>query len=322
MGGCWRAAIATAVAAVSLIAVPAAAAGTEVGNDCLANGSSSDFTLLQLEKAAGDPLPLAAPTSGVVTRWKVSSGLGSILAENLRVFRPTGNSGEFKAIADSRTEPILPGANAFATRIPVQAGDRFGAFAASPSGALYCGTADPADVMGAVHFDAAVSSTQTFTPNPSFRVALSAIVEPDRDRDGYGDETQDGCPKGRHYHGDCPRVRLHAFAKAKLRSILLLVTASSRASVHVYGQVGWGLKPADQGGKLSRRIVGLSGGARGIGTGATTRFKIPLPRAVLRRLDTLTPSEFLTAKITASSTDLAGRRKNTRLSVKLSGRNL
>jgi len=326
MGRCGVALIVIALAVASLIAAPGAIAGTEVGNDCLANGYASGFTLLQLEKAGGSALPLSAPSAGVVTKWKVNSGLTSILAENLRVFRATGKPSEFRTIADSGTEAVLPGANVFHARIPVRTGDRFGVFAASPSGALYCTTANPADVMGALAFDGAVGSTQAFTSNPSFQVAVSALVERDADGDGYGDETQDGCPRGRAYHGECPRVRLNAVAKVKRHAIVLLVTASSEAYVDVYGQVGWGFKPAakpaGRRARPTRLIVALSGGKKHIGTGATTRFKIPLPKAVLRRLGGLAPDESLTAKITAAATDLAGRRKNLGLRVKLKGRNL
>lgn len=314
---------ATVLAAASLIAAPSAPASTEVGNDCQASGYAQDFTLLQLEGAAGNLLPLAAPSAGVVTGWKVSSGLGSILAEKLRVFRATGEQGEFQAVADSRREAVLPGENVFHTRISVRAGDRFGAYAASPSGALYCASANPADVMGAVHFDAGVGSTHAFTPNPSFRVALSAVVEPDTDRDGYGDETQDRCPGGRPFHRECPRVRVRAVAKERRGSILLFVTLSSEASVHVYGQVGWRSRPAARGvadRNSTRLIVALNGGTRHIETGATTRFKVPLPKPVLRRLRRLAPRESLTARITVAATDFAGRVENRRLRVKLSGR--
>lgn len=323
MGRRHLAAVALTLALGSLVVVPGAVAATEVGNECAASGYAADFTLLQLERAPGSLLPLAAP-AGVVTEWKVDSGLASILAENLRVFRPTGKPDEFEAVADSPNEPILPGANAFKARIPVRAGDRFGAYAPSPSGALYCNSASAADVMGAVHFDSGVGSTQVFTPNPSFQVALSAIVEPDADGDGYGDQTQDRCPRGRAYHGECPRVRLHAFAKARRRAILLLVTASSAASVHVYGQVGSGVKrrPSQPGGRGERgaAIFALSGGTKHIGTGATTRFRIPLPKGILRRLDGLPASASLIATITASSTDLAGRVRNHQLKVRLRGR--
>lgn len=300
-----------ALAATSLTAAPGIAAATEVGNACVADGYASDFTVLQLEKAGADGLPLAVPKAGVVTRWRVDSGLASILAENLRVFRPNGETATFRTIADSRREAILPGANAFATRLSVRAGDRLGAFGASPSGALYCTSASSADVMGAVHFDAAIGGTQAFTPNPAFQVALSAVVEPDADRDGYGDESQDRCPRGHAFHGECPRVRTRAVATERRRSIILFVTVSSVASVRVYGQVGLG---GSQGG---RRIVGLDGGTSHLGTGATRRFRVPLPNSVLRRLAS---GRSVTARLTVASTDFAGRVKTRHLRVELSGR--
>lgn len=304
------------IAAITGLVLPptSATASVEVGNACVANGFAPDFTVLQLEKAGGDGLPLAVPKAGVVTRWQVDSGLGSILAENLRVFRSSGEPDAFRTIADTRREAILPGENVFATRIPVRAGDRLGAFAASPSGALYCNSANPADVMGAVHFDTGTESTQPFTPNPGFEVALSAVVEPDVDHDGYGDETQDRCPHGRAFHIACPRVRMRAVAKERRGSILLFVTVSSVASVHAYGQVGLGR------GRGDGRIVGLNSGTSHVGSGRTRRFRLPLPRSVLRRLDRLSANSSLTAMLTAASTDLAGRVGTRDLRFELPGR--
>jgi hypothetical protein len=308
--------LATGIAAIAGLALlpPGAMASVEVGSTCAADGFAPDFTVLQLEKAGADGLPLAVPKAGVVTRWRVDSGLGSLMAENLRVFRSSGEPGAFRTIADSRREAILPGENVFSARIPVRAGDRLGAFGASPSGALYCSSANPGDVMGAVHFDTGTEGAQAFTSNPGFEVALSATVEPDADHDGYGDETQDRCPHGRAFHRACPRVRMRAVAKERRSSILLFVTVSSVASVHAYGQVGLGR------GRDGSRIVGLDGGTGRVGTGRTRRFRLPLPSSVLRRLDRLAPSRSLTARLTAASTDLAGRVKTRDLRVELPGR--
>lgn len=310
-----------AVGIMALAAVPGALAATEVGNACLADGYAPDFTLVPLGQTGTGGLPLSVPRAGVVTRWKVDSGLTSILAEKLRVFRPSGAPGEFQTIADSHREAILPGENSFATRISVQAGDRLGVFAPSPSGALYCRSASSADVMGAVHFDSGVGRTESYTSNPFFQVALSAVIEPDADHDGYGDDTQDGCPHGHAFHGKCPHVRLRAVAKERRRSILLFVTASSVASVHVYGEVGLGRsrRSAGRTGR-GRRVVELSGGTSHLGTGATKRFRVPLPKAVLRHLRRLAPNRSLTARLAASSTDLAGRIKKRRVRVEVPGR--
>lgn len=54
--------------------------------------------------------------------------------------------------------------------------------------------------------DPADGSTQTFDPVPGSggRVNVSAIVEPDADADGFGDETQDLCPTDASTAGTCP----------------------------------------------------------------------------------------------------------------------
>jgi hypothetical protein len=49
--------------------------------------------------------------------------------------------------------------------------------------------------------------TTSFGMNGSFsnlRLPISATLEPDADGDGYGDETQDGCPGNGTTHGPCP----------------------------------------------------------------------------------------------------------------------
>jgi len=323
MGQCWGAGVAVALTLVALTTATSAVAATEVGNDCLANGYASDFTLLQLESAAGSALPIKAPSSGVVTQWKVKSGLSIVLAENLRVFRPTGNPNEFRAVANSSSQPVAPGVNVFQARIPVLAGDRFGAFAASPSGALYCSPTNPADVMGAVHFDAGVGSTQTYATNPNFQVALSATVEADKDGDGYGDETQDRCPQSDAYQGACPRVNLALTADVKEPAILVRVVASSEASVRVFGQAGWNMhsRGGSPGKSGKRLVVGLNGGVKRVkGNAARYTFRVPLPRPLLRHLDHLATGKSVKAKIAARSIDLAGRVKVKRIVVKLRGR--
>jgi Ca2+-binding RTX toxin-like protein len=49
-------------------------------------------------------------------------------------------------------------------------------------------------------------STQTTTDLLSgFRILIAANVEPDSDRDGFGDETQDQCPTNATIQGPCPQ---------------------------------------------------------------------------------------------------------------------
>jgi hypothetical protein len=40
-------------------------------------------------------------------------------------------------------------------------------------------------------------------PFPTYRVNVAATIEPDADRDGFGDQSQDGCPTQAATHGAC-----------------------------------------------------------------------------------------------------------------------
>ena len=88
----------------------------------------------------------------------------------------------------------------FATRIPVQGGDILGSTMLSlGAGCDYA--AAPGDFERIVGGDPAPGNTVTFGSSfPSTRINVSAVVEPDCDNDGFGDETQDtdlsACPPG------------------------------------------------------------------------------------------------------------------------------
>lgn len=325
----WCAAAFMTLAVMSPAASTASAA-TEVGNDCPAVTGTSGLTLLQLAKAPGSPLPSTVPTAGVVTKWKVNLEFApsTAITEKLKVFHATGNLNEFRAVGESAEHILARGINVFETRVPVQAGDQFGLYGPGPaSGGIYCAGV-PGDVVGGLSGDAAVGSTNEFGPAAGIQVAVSAIIEPDADGDGFGDETQDRCPQSASYQGECPppipRVDLQVKAKVRKRAILLRVTPTGQATVDPYGQVGWGFKPNPKlktaGAKPKRLIVGLSGHKKEVFPGTTTKFRIGLPRLVRERLAKLTPRESVRAKLTLRATNLAGVSKNTRLRVKLKGR--
>ena len=216
---------------------------------------------------------------------------------------------------------MVHGTNSFKTRIPVQAGDRLGLYGPNSPGTLACTTGSVEDEIGLLRAAAPLGSINTFPPVTKDQVPVSATLEPDKDGDGYGDETQDGCPQSAAYPGRCPTVTFESHATAKKRSILVRVGVSSEALIDVYGQVGWGYKPSPKlktaGSKPTRLIIALSGPKKTALPGKQVPFRVPLRKAVLRRLGKLTPKESLTAKLTVSCTDLAGQVKHQRLDVKL-----
>jgi hypothetical protein len=323
--------VAGVLAAAALVNGPAASASTEVGNTCTADIGHENATELQLSKAQGDTTPIAVPAVGVVTAWKTKLvSTPNVIVQRMRVFRATGNPNEFATVAETSLQVAVAGSNSFETRIPVQAGDRFGAF--GPAGTLTCTTGNPADSMGTFTGDALVGSTHTYTAGPGDQVAISAVVEPDTDGDGYGDETQDKCPQVAALQTACPAITLDAFPIVLKRSILVLVSASSSSSVHVFGQVSWKLKakgsarsskakPGSGAPATTGLIVGLTGGTQTVNPGEVAHFNVKLPKSVKRRLSRTPPSKSLKARLTASTIDLAGRVSTRVLTVRLPGQN-
>src|SRR3954469_11484860 len=154
------------VIAVGAISATGASAATEVGSKCAANTGAANYTMLQLSQAGG--APLAAPAAGVVTKWTVNSGLALPppgFSERMRVFRATGVLNEFQTIAESSPGVIAGGVNTFQTQIPVQAGDRFGAFApGSPTSLVFlCSTTSPEDKFGVKEGDVPPGAKATYT---------------------------------------------------------------------------------------------------------------------------------------------------------------
>ena len=153
---------------------------------------------------------------------------------------------------------------------------------------------------------------------------MTAIIEPDRDGDGYGDERQDKCPQSAAYHRDaCSPVTLTVETKARRRSILVRVRADIDVSVQVFGQVRWGFKskrkPGDGRSKPTTLIVALRGGTKDVAPGKATSFRVALPKTVMRRLSRITPQESLKAEITAFATDSEGALADRSVTVRLKG---
>lgn len=290
-------------AAISLLGAASASAATEVGNACKAEVGFAAGTALQLTEASPNPLPLAVPSAGVITNWRVdASSAGAIAEERLKVFRPSGPS-SFHVVAESDPQPVSSEENVAKTRIPVQAGDRVGVYGTPFF--LFC-EGGPGDVMAANDEDSPIGSTPTFAEVLEARLDLLATVEPDADGDGYGDETQDGCPQSAAYHEACPVVQLQARPKRKRKRLWIVVTTDREAEVTVYGQAMWGFKPKNR--KLGKRnlIVPLYGATETVVPGQPTRFPIRNSKEVKRRLHRLTPKESIRTRITVTAPNLAG----------------
>jgi len=277
---------------------------------------TTPYTLTTLS-APSAAIPLTAPSSGVITKVKVQIGIPLPLAipEQVKLLKPAG--GNSYTVTNQTTAQAGSGLTVTDARMPVQAGERLAmhglpfSYAGSPYSGyeFYCETV-PGSVLGAVLGDVPVGATAEFTPVTVGSVPLVAVVEPDADNDGFGDETQDKCPQSASTQSECPTIKLDLSSALKKKgSVVVLMTATSEASVKVAGTVKLGK------GKTAK----LSGGKHAVKPGAITRFTLKFPSKLKAALADLAKSQSLKLKVTASATDLIGRVAKDQLKVKLKG---
>jgi hypothetical protein len=182
---------AVVAAAAALIAAPTGASGaTTIGqtfSDFDANGCQIGFTNLQAISPGGQ---YAAPSAGVITSWSYEAPASSVPQLKLKVARPAGGD-DFTVIGES--SPMSPAAsslNSFSAKISVQAGDVIGLYTVTAGS---CFRASPGYFVEYLPGDLAPPTTETFisTSPDNQQLDVSAVLEPDCDRDGLGDETQD-----------------------------------------------------------------------------------------------------------------------------------
>lgn len=322
--------VAIACAVTALLIVPSARGATEVGSKCVSNASVvTGFEGILFPLQSGS-LPASAPVAGIATQWIARKQPGpDTLYERLKVLRPTTTAKEVEIVAESPLEGVSNGHETFAIRIPVQAGDRFGL--SGPLGALACTPAAPGESSGSTTANGQPGTRELFFEATDTQAAVSAVIESDLDDDGYGDETQDGCPEYASIHTACPFVRLTPSVTAiTKRAILLNVFTGDPTQVQVNGQVGWnvlpkpsaphgGRKPDHAAGSKARVVVPLNGGTQEVPTGTTVPFTVPLPKAVRRHVRKLAPRKKLKAKLRVISTDLVGHLTLSCLTVRLPG---
>jgi hypothetical protein len=152
-------------------------------------------------QTAEPSVALTAPISGVITRWRVRSiSLGTVA---LRVLRPNPD-GTFTALATSVAQPMTqrPAAGrdvtyAFNTRLTVLEGDRIAVDRDRRAGGIFRNRSNnPAFQTGVFVPPLPDNGTAPLQQGQSgIELMLNALIEIDADADGFGDESQDNCPK-------------------------------------------------------------------------------------------------------------------------------
>ena len=208
---------------VALALSGSAAASTTIGSLPATSPIGSCNGCAVVQSTDSGPNIYTAPIRGVVTSFSVRSGtvLNSMDHYRLDVFTPVaapnwtlGTASQYVywpgTGAEFTNKPI-----SWNTRVSILQGDHIGLDSRSFGGnTLYSyPTASALDTMYGPNtpgFDVGSTSTagMQFT---NARANVQAVIEPDADLDGYGDETQDGCPADRAEHGPCTAPALSDF---------------------------------------------------------------------------------------------------------------
>ena len=302
------AAISSILASLGLAS--ASAAAVHVGDDCVADKITSQKTLVELQSNQPGAL-LAMPGDGVITHLQIAGipDFDATIAQNLKLLRPTGGANGF-AVAEEDTL-LVKGTTGYDYRLPVRAGDRLG-LASNEGDLFFCG-GQAGDEVGFVEANLALGSSAAFKTAPSIGVPVTATVEPDADRDGYGDETQDKCPQSAQVQIACPALGIDAFAiqTKGAEEIYIAIYGPGTASVSVAGSLR---VPAGPAGKPRATKLTWKG-TRETSEGKFTRLRLKFPARLVSALKAKGVS--LTLKLAATATNVAGLKSSRKLSVKV-----
>jgi hypothetical protein len=263
--------------------------------------------------------PYRVPADGVITSWQTRTGAHGGTAA-LKVMRLENEAPEEYLVAAvdgphpvaKETEPLFSG-----VRIPVQANDYIG-LSANGIDCLFNATS--------------AYKILTFKPDPPAGTEASPIgfsknlaseilvtVEPDADRDQYGDETQDGCPSDPAVHATpCPRPndnrtpKLRLSGKAvqnalKQRAVVVFAKADENVTLKASGSVsmpgaGFSLQPRSI--EVNRNVE--------------ARIRLPISRSGVKKLKkALKKGQKPRATVRVVATDEFGNASKASLGVKL-----
>lgn len=189
------------------LAVPAASHGATTigpplpGNNLGINGAGGGVTFVQTELPGHTN---ESPIDGVVVRYRVEFGdWGTV---RLRILRPAAG-GAF-SVARSGTPHLIGTAfdallRTFTERVPISQGDQI-AIDADAVARLTSVTGAHLGYWAPIKTESDPATVPTIVGGSGQALALNADVEPDVDRDGFGDETQDCAPADPTLNTACP----------------------------------------------------------------------------------------------------------------------
>jgi hypothetical protein len=316
--------ILASVTGVCLVAANSASAATEFGDTCAgAGGAPGDYTLTTLS-GSSPTLPLTAPSGGVITKVKVNSAIEIPVPYPVTVKLLRSAGGNKYTVVGSQSLNAGPGITVADARIPVQVGDKLGVHGEAFNYGGETIHVSPFCVgvegeLGAYVGDAASGSTVEFFEAAPARTPLAAVIEPDADGDGYGDETQDKCPQSASTHDECPPVVIDSLATPGKGKAIVLIATDTAGEVTVSGSVK--LPKAAKGGKKAgaSATVQLKSLTKAATPGQISRFVLKFPGSLKQALAALPKGKKMKLKITATETNVAGKVSQDSSTLKLKG---
>jgi hypothetical protein len=194
-----RFALVSLVAATALMAAPAgASAATRVGQTV--DPSSSNCIPDTFLQSASPSNQFVVPFDGVITSWSFLGG--SVVPSPLKLKVGTVGTDSLTVVGESAFEtPAANRLNTFSTRVPAHARDVIGFYFPSPPDLAECAAINQPGYRDVIAFGNDIlpgASSPTITDKARAHLDVSAILEPDCDKDGLGDEAQDNdlstCP--------------------------------------------------------------------------------------------------------------------------------
>jgi hypothetical protein len=150
------------------------------------------------------------PGYGVITQWSHATDTvhsGQLTLTMWQKIASGPSAGQYLAVATDREQVVANQIHHFNVRIPVTPGQYLGLSSETlPFDSDFdLGYQENDDnVLGVLTDNAVNGDPQPASPKKGFVLDLAARVETDADGDGYGDDTQDGCPTRADIHTGCP----------------------------------------------------------------------------------------------------------------------
>lgn len=308
-----RLALILAGGALALSAGPAAAA-TSLGQvaPAAATGGCTNCGMLQTQTAPGSAPYVVPAGGGVITSWSFRD-TSKATAARLRLFAPGAGPGEYTLIAQTPYRNFALGeAGPTQTQIPVAAGVHLGIAVTAADQAYY--TYNDGDTVGGNFDVAAPIGASALVGNFGQRhVNIAAILEPDADHDGYGDETQDGCPSDPTVQTKCPPAPAGSQQPSTPQSSpatttqagpLVSLVTPARESI----KTGYVIVSATSAGKVTVSATGRIGSSKlrsatkTLQTGGRATLKLKIPKKTLRAIRLrLAHHRKVSAKVTVSA---------------------